>query len=179
MSRGVLHLPEELKEYLSYDKDTGELTWVKSPSRRMPAGRLAGCFDSQGYKLVRFKGQNYRYSRVCYFIHYGVQPDGVVDHINRNRQDNRMVNLRLVTESQNRTNAEGFGKSHYRGVNYRTDRCTWTAHCARVYLGSSRDAKDAALMYNYKAEEVYGDYAYFNQVFEDISIEALKREYDT
>ena len=177
MSKGVLRLPEELKEYLSYDKDTGLLTWVKSPSRSMPAGKLAGCLDDEGYKLVRFKGKNYRYARVCYYLYYGSQPAGVVDHINRDRQDNRIDNLRLVTTSQNRTNSEGFGRSEYRGVNYRSDRDSWIAFCGGSYLGSSKDAKEAALMYNYKAVEMYGDYAYVNQVFKDISIEALKREY--
>jgi len=175
--QSTLTIPEDIKNYLHYNENTGDLTWMKSPSRRMVVGSMAGCLDSEGYKLVRFNSKNYRYARVCFFLHHGVQPSGVVDHINRDRGDNRIENLRLVTMSQNRTNARGFGKSDYRGVGYRPERGTWTSICGGTYLGSSNKAEEAALMYNYKALEMYGKHSYVNQVFEDVSDEILMGEY--
>jgi hypothetical protein len=104
-------IPDAIKEYLSYDKDTGLLTWIKSPNRRHSAGSTAGTIVS-GYVYVGFNHTRYAAHRIAWFLHYGDDPEQFIDHINRNRTDNRIDNLRLSTGSQNQHNKQAFGASY-------------------------------------------------------------------
>ena len=82
------------------------------------------------------------------------KPNGfnlVVDHINRNRTDNRLSNLRLVSQRENSINRENNYSSKYPGVFWRKDRSKWVAGIRvkgkYIYLGSSSDEYKAYLMY--------------------------------
>ena len=94
----------ELEEYLNYDAQTGELTWKKSPARRVKAGDAAGTTISSGYKTLRFKGQMRKAHRIAFAMAYGRWPTPACDHINGNTLDNRACNLREATHSQNMHN---------------------------------------------------------------------------
>lgn len=90
-----------------------------------------------------------------------------VDHINGNGLDNRRENLRLATHSQNLVNSgKRIGKSGYRGVRWDKDRNKWRADIqfeGRKYsLGRSLLKKECAKLYDKKAKELYGKYAYLN-----------------
>ena len=112
--------PDLLRQVLSYDPESGSLSWLSrsvgmftgSEKCRPEAAaarwnsRFAGkpAFQtdfSQGYKCGEFNGQTLLAHRVVWAIHYGQWPKGVIDHINHNRADNRISNLRDV--SQNKT----------------------------------------------------------------------------
>ncbi len=94
-----------------------------------------------------------------------------VDHINQNTLDNRKENLRICTNQQNSANTKGRPSiriSQYKGVRKNSNCNTW---CARVtfdgkelYLGSFKTEKEAALKYNEKARELFGDFAFLNEV---------------
>ena len=91
----------------------------------------------------------------------------VIDHINRNRLDNRMSNLRSVSvgvNNQNRTKKEGCS-SEYIGVSKLGEK--WRARISingkRKSLGLHESEIDAAKAYNNEAREVYGDNAHLNQ----------------
>lgn len=106
-----------------------------------------------------------------------------IDHINGCGLDNRKCNLRLCTQSQNCANSilikapsekvfrakkTRVCTSKYRGVSWRSDRNRWTAYVGtgkgRIMLGCFESEIEAALAYNRKAEEVYGEFAKLNVV---------------
>lgn len=64
----------------------------------------AGSYDKDGYLIVKIKGKQYKAHRLVYALHYGLMPIGVIDHINGIRTDNRIENLRCVTQADNVAN---------------------------------------------------------------------------
>lgn len=88
-----------------------------------------------------------------------------VDHINGNKLDNRKVNLRKVTSSQNKCNRplQRNNSSGLRGVIWNKQRGKWMAQIKSKnqyhYLGLFTEKKDAALAYNKKAVEFFGNFA--------------------
>ena len=99
--------PAELKTLLSYDPETGELTWrvrgVPRIDNRL-AGKPALIGTSDGYRVGKIMTQNLKAHRVAWAIYYGEWPKAMLDHINGNRADNRIVNLRTVSPVQNSQN---------------------------------------------------------------------------
>ncbi len=92
------------------------------------------------------------------------------DHINRNKLDNRKSNLRPATISQNNQNTgiKSTNTSGYKGVYFRKDTKKWVARVTNgkdIYnLGCFTTPEDAALVYNAKAKELFGEFAYLNEV---------------
>lgn len=93
-----------LKEYLSYNPDTGIFTWIKPTSSRVKAGSIAGGDRGKGYLSVCINGNKYYLHRLAWFFMTGKWPEHQVDHINHIKTDNRWVNLREVTLLENQKN---------------------------------------------------------------------------
>lgn len=101
-----------------------------------------------------------------------VREDEMVDHKNHNKLDNRKQNLRICTQSQNLANkrVKNLTKntSGYKGVNWHFASKKWMARVQQnkkqIYLGLFNDIKKAALAYNKKAMELYGEFAYLNKI---------------
>jgi hypothetical protein len=92
---------ERVRERLSYDADTGVFRWREMPRRRaMPNGDVAGC-RSDGYVTIRLDGKILKAHRLAWLYVHGVWPTGLIDHINGDKQDNRIVNLRDVDQHIN------------------------------------------------------------------------------
>lgn len=97
-------IPPEVKDFVSYDPETGICTWIKS-RQRISVGSEAGSYQNSGHQQITFKQSSFQLHRVAWFLHYGQDPgDKEVDHINGVRDDNRIINLRLVTRQQNQQN---------------------------------------------------------------------------
>jgi hypothetical protein len=95
-----------LRQVLSYDPETGALTWLVDPKNQRRAGSVAGSQDEQGYVQVHLSGRRLKAHRVAWCLHHGTDPGPLlVDHINRDRSDNRICNLRLVDAKGNRANS--------------------------------------------------------------------------
>lgn len=93
----------------------------------------------------------------------------IVDHINRNTLDNRKENLRICSNMQNTWNAGSRkGLSKYKGVTYIRRSNKWGASIGcngkRISLGHFELERDAALAYNAKAVELFGEFACLNVV---------------
>ena len=92
-----------------------------------------------------------------------------VDHIDGNGLNNQKSNLRIVTTSQNQMNRKKQnGSSIYKGVYFDNNANKWCAQIyvnkKRIYLGLFINEKDAAIVYNEKAKELFGEFANLNEV---------------
>lgn len=85
-----------------------------------------------------------------------------VDHINHDTLDNRKENLRICTHQQNMCNKISSNK--YKGVSYvsRNKLRPWVAICDNTFVGCFETELEAAMAYNGRAKEVYGEFASFN-----------------
>ena len=109
---------ERLKTLLNYDTETGVFTSRKAWGSR-PAGRVLGSKNQHGYLQISVAGRSYTAQRLAWLYAHGEWPKGVIDHINRVRDDNRLCNLRCINHSQNALNTEyTTSKAKVRGVTY-------------------------------------------------------------
>lgn len=96
-------------EYFCYDETSPScLRWkVSRGSNKVRAGDVAGgCISSTGYYQCILQGKNYKCHRIIYemFNNISLKPNEQIDHINRQKTDNRIDNLRVVTSAQNARN---------------------------------------------------------------------------
>jgi|SRR5215469_1495376 len=96
--------PELIKSYFDYSPQTGKLTWINRPARRIHIGDIAGFPDDQGRIKIGVSGKEYFAHRIVWVWMTGKWPDKEIDHINENPSDNRWENLREATPSQNHRN---------------------------------------------------------------------------
>ena len=90
-----------------YDPITGIITNKFSRSRA-PEGEEPGTLGSDGYRRVKINGEYYKAHRIAYLLHHReIDPTLQIDHINHVRDDNRLVNLRLVTHRVNASYERG------------------------------------------------------------------------
>lgn len=97
---------DRLKSQLSYNPETGEFLWLqrrKGVQVDRPAGRVS---KAHGYRDICIDGILYRSHRLAFYWMRGEWPDGVVDHINGIKHDNRWCNLRECSQSQNMMNCQ-------------------------------------------------------------------------
>ena len=97
---------EKAKELFVYDRETGIIKWRKRTNNNQRGNLVAGSTRSNdGYIQIKPKGKVCLAHRVAMLLSYGFYGDGLeVDHINHIRDDNRLVNLRFVTRSDNQRN---------------------------------------------------------------------------
>ncbi|WLW59841.1 HNH endonuclease signature motif containing protein [Achromobacter aegrifaciens] len=99
-----------VRELLDYDPFSGVFTWKAREDAPKQwnvryAGKAAGCVEGfYGYALIGIDGKNHRANRLAWLHFYGQWPEGVVDHKNGVRTDNRISNLRDVSKSVNGQN---------------------------------------------------------------------------
>ena len=122
---------EELKEFLDYNPDTGIFTWIKKPSRKIKVGNVAGR-SPNGYIQIVFKHRSYFAHRLAYYMYHGVDPlEKCIDHIDGDRANNKIDNLRLASYAQNcsnRVNLNRNNTSGVKGVSWDKDTKKWRAH---------------------------------------------------
>jgi hypothetical protein len=147
---------ERLRAVLSYDPDTGALTWQKRTSNRVKAGSEAGAsaetYPGKRYVTVKVDGKRYYAHRLAWLYMTGSWPAHTVDHINGNSSDNRWANLRDVPHrinGQNRRAAQSNSKSGLIGAYPNGGR--WISQIQNegraVWLGSFATAHDAHCAY--------------------------------
>jgi hypothetical protein len=81
----------------------GKLLWKISPAYKIKPGSEAGTLRKNGYRVVAYKGKDYRTHHLVYLMFNGEYPKQI-DHVNTVRDDNRIENLRLATNSENQWN---------------------------------------------------------------------------
>jgi len=127
---------ERLKEVLDYNPDTGLFTWKVRLSIRAVKGKVAGVINERGYIKIQIDKKIYRGHRLAWLYIHGKFPALGIDHINGNRADNRIDNLREATDSENKQNkaAQKNNKSGYLGVYWSKTMMKWTARIQLNYV---------------------------------------------
>ena len=131
---------KQLKERFFYDPDTGIFTHkLKSSSRAI--GSIAGRINHDGYHQLSVNKKLYQASRCAWLYVYGSFPLHQVDHINRNKSDNRIVNLRELTPKENRQNTgiSKANKSGFIGVVWNRSAKKWQAQISINQKNTGRE----------------------------------------
>jgi hypothetical protein len=158
-------LSQELVQNL-FDYQNGQLIW-KNPHRpsRAKVGKQAGTIsNTTGYRQVSVKSKTYMEHRIVFLWHHGFLPVNV-DHINGNRLDNRINNLRAATVNQNRYNAlpKRNNTSGVRGVSWSKSSKKWCAAVRAnnriVFRAMFDDLELAELTVIMAREKYHGNFA--------------------
>lgn len=155
---------EVLKSEFSYDPSTGIFKRLRKNTTWTNEGEIAGyTCNTHGYRFLHVKDYGYfRAHLIAWKMHYGSDPDYEIDHINRNRSDNRIENLRSVSHLENCRNKSDYSnnKSGYRGVSWKKSSGRWVAQIThegeRIYIGLFNDPHQAHLAYVKKRDELLG-----------------------
>jgi hypothetical protein len=156
---------KRLKELLFYDPETGLFTRLVRTSNNIKIGDVAGTKLNTGYISISIDGQYCLAHRLAWFYINGAWPKDQIDHINLDRADNRIANLREASNGQNMANGSkrADNKSGAKGVCWCPKRKKWRAslqlNSKHVYLGRYSTLEEAAAAYRKAATEYRGEYA--------------------
>ncbi len=95
---------EEARAALDYDPETGVLVWRINRKSNKVKGMPAGWLSEKGYICLCYNNIDYLAHRIIWLIYYGQWPNKQIDHINQDRSDNRISNLRDVSALENNRN---------------------------------------------------------------------------
>lgn len=149
---------EWIRENLKYDPETGHLWWTK-PRPKVNLDRPAGSYSKSSYihvetTLVNGKRLQYKAHQLAWFLYYG-EDAGLLDHIDNDRTNNKIENLRPATYQANSLNRKPHGRSKYKGVFKAHNR--WRARIQvrglHANLGSFETEEEAAMAFDKKCEE--------------------------
>lgn len=116
-----------LHDYFSYDANVGDFIWRKRPFRsHIKLGATAGYIDKKGYICIGIASSHYFAHRLAWMYVYGHWPLNQIDHIDGNKTNNAIWNLRDVSASENAAN-------RVQGIGY-----SWSSReqkfCSQVYI---------------------------------------------
>ena len=139
---------EHLRKRYSYNPETGEIT-------RIATGKVVRSRTKDGrviYRNIHTKGKMIRQHRAAWALYYGEWPNGQIDHIDHDGQNNRISNLRVVDAIGNQRNQQlrETSQSGVIGVTWRKDKKKWKAQIRvpggrQVFLGYHLTIEEAAL----------------------------------
>jgi hypothetical protein len=91
---------EDVEALLHYKKEDGTFVW-KSRHGSRKANSHAGYLEDGGYLVIKIHGRQYKAHRLAWLLEYGTFPLNSIDHVNGNKVDNRICNLKDVSHSTN------------------------------------------------------------------------------
>ena len=134
---------------------------AKTNSKQRKVGTVLGTLTPKGYLLASVQGRLQRVHRLVFLYHHGYMPIQV-DHIDGNRINNKIENLREATSSQNNQNRKATSSSGIKGVVWHKQSKKWVASiCVNrksVHLGSFLSIEEAALVANKARQSAHGEF---------------------
>jgi hypothetical protein len=112
-----------------FDYRDGDLYWKVRPARNVDISKPAGSVNSWGYRQIQFKGKQYYAHRLVWLYVHGKFPNEQIDHINGDKLDNNIENLRDVSCQENKRNVSKYSnnRSGHTGVIWATHADKWVA----------------------------------------------------
>lgn len=159
-----------LLTYLTYNSETGIFQHNINNGSAKKGSRAGTLSKAKGYRVITLKGIKYQEHRLVWFYTYKVWPEKQIDHINGIKDDNRIINLREATGTQNQGNRKSANNSssQYKGVYWSKQAKKWQVQIRSKkdskYLGLYTDEIEAAKAYNEVAIKQFGDFALINKV---------------
>lgn len=153
-----------ISDFLDYNPESGVFVWkVKTRARNI--GDVAGNTNWRGYTSIWINGEQYYAHRMAWAICNGAWPSCDIDHINEDKSDNRICNLRIASRSQNMFN-RGKNKNNtsgFKGVSFCKDTGRWMAQMSiygkSLKIGRFDTKEEASRAYFEKAKELRGEFA--------------------
>ena len=168
----------DLPRILRYEPETGKLYWRERGPEWFQAARehrrwntryagkaVYGNDNGAGHLFFRIRGAKLYVHRVAWLLTFGEWPPAVIDHINGDPSDNRIVNLRAATHRENiRNQAKRLDNtSGFKGVHLFARTGRWQAYITtngkRKHLGYFSDPESAHAAYVAAAERLHGEFA--------------------
>lgn len=154
------------KSYLEYlfEYRDGHLYWKNTPNRHAFAGKKAGRLTPTGYISIEIDGNPYQAHRLIWILHNG-EIGSMIDHIDGNRSNNKIENLRSCDRCQNMHNRKKCkaNTTGVKGVRLRSDSGKYEARIVvrgkRHVLGSYKDLELAELVMQMAREKYHGKFA--------------------
>ena len=156
---------ERLKELVHYDPASGQFTRAVTTSPRAKAGDKCGDLDGKGYLRLRVDRVRYAAHRLAWFYMTGDWPPNEVDHVNRNRADNKWSNLRLADTFTNKRNTPAYrnNKTGLKGVSWHACSRKWRSRIRvdgkEMGLGLYATPQEAHAAYESAAKSLFGEFA--------------------
>lgn len=157
---------DQLRSVLNYDPATGVFTWIADTGKKRLAGKVAGSASGpEGRTTIRVHRKLYSASRLAWLFAHGEWPVEHIDHANGDPTDNRLVNLREATRSQNMANKKRakHNSSGIKGVYFDRQSGKWRASFRKNgrnhHVGLYDDKEEAGRAYFAAASNAFGDFA--------------------
>lgn len=156
---------QRVRELFDYDPFTGTLS-RKDATKGYDGNREITRETDKGYLITTVDGVTYRVHQLVWLF-FGNDPVDELDHADRDRANNRIGNLRPCTRTQNLANA-GPKRGKYKGVSFCKQTGRWVAQIGFEYqnikIGRFDTPEEAALAYNVRAVQYFGEFAFQNEV---------------
>ena len=157
------HIKHRVIELFEYNKEDG-LLLRKKRQPRTQVGSIAGCTTPQGYRYVQFDGRKYAVHRLIWLLEFGFFPEQTIDHIDGNKLNNKVQNLRDVPVKQNCENkgVQANNKLGVRGVSYKPSKKKYVAQIQNngknKHLGCFDTIEAAKQAYELAAQALFTHY---------------------
>ena len=139
----------------NFNFETGVVRWADGRRKGFQVGNV----DSHGYKQVKINGKMVLVHRIIYYVYYGTFPEQI-DHIDRDRLNNSIANLRSATNMTNQHNVKirKDNSSGFVGVHARHGRYQARIQCnsKRIHLGTFDTIEEAYKAYQKAKEQYHG-----------------------
>jgi hypothetical protein len=146
-------------ERLRFDHEAGRFFCITSGAPRCHV-------RADGYRRINVRDFDYPAHRVGWLMFYGVEPSGLIDHIDGDRANNQICNLRIATQAENCRNSARKARSLPRGVKCSTSGRKFYAQIRdgskQIHLGTFTSVDDAYAAYCAEAVRLHGNFARFD-----------------
>lgn len=156
---------ERLFELLKYNPSSGLFFWKLNRRGKLNKGDIAGSINGNGYVVIRIDGKLHYAHRLAWLYCNGSFPDFLIDHANGITSDNRLINLRKSTHSENQCNRRkpSSNSSGIKGIHWNSHYKKWHAtievNGKRFDIGRFSDIKKAKSAIRTARNKLHGDFA--------------------